>query len=169
VRSDAANTRTFTFAAVIVCLRSLGADRNTAGIEDIRYYVSGDLAIRDVTREVRLEAEYGGGAKDPWGNERIGFAAKVSIDRKDVGLKWNQLLEAGGVLVGDQIDIDVDLEAVRATTQKSREVWFRGPDRPHGLEIALLIDDVPGARQVCARVSRSVCTAYRTTPASSPR
>ena len=85
--------------------------------DDLRYYLIGDLTIRDVTREVRLEAEYGGRAKDPWGNERVGFTAKVSLDRKDFGLKWNQVLEAGGVLVGDKIDIDIELEAVRAASQ----------------------------------------------------
>jgi polyisoprenoid-binding protein YceI len=87
------------------------------GIDDVRYSVIGDLTIRDVTREVRLEAEYGGRAKDPWGNERVGFAAKTSLDRKDFGLKWNQMLEAGGVLVGDKIDIEIELEAVQPATQ----------------------------------------------------
>jgi polyisoprenoid-binding protein YceI len=86
-------------------------------IDDVRYHVVGDLTIRDVTRELRLEAEYGGRAKDPWGNERVGFAAKASLDRKDFGLKWNQVLEAGGVLVGDKIDIEIELEAVRAAAQ----------------------------------------------------
>ena len=86
-------------------------------IDDARFYLVGDLTIRDVTREVRIEVEYGGRAKDPWGNERAGFAAKVSLDRKDFGLKWNQALEAGGVLVGDRVDIDIELEAVRAVAQ----------------------------------------------------
>jgi polyisoprenoid-binding protein YceI len=50
--------------------------------------------------------------KDPWGGERAGFAATTSIDRKDFGLKWNRLLEAGGVLVGDEVKIDIEVEAV---------------------------------------------------------
>jgi polyisoprenoid-binding protein YceI len=83
-------------------------------LDDSHYRVIGDLTIRDVTHEMPLEVEYGGRAKDPWGNERIGFSAKVSIDRKDFGLKWNQALEAGGVLVGDRVDVDIELEAVRA-------------------------------------------------------
>jgi polyisoprenoid-binding protein YceI len=86
-------------------------------IDDTRYYLIGDLTIRDVTRDVRLEVEYGGRAKDPWGNERVGFSAKVSLDRKDFGLKWNQVLEAGGVLVGDKVDVDIEIEAVRAASQ----------------------------------------------------
>jgi len=56
----------------------------------------------------------GGRGKDPWGNERIGFTAKTAIDRKDFGLRWNQVLEAGGVLVGDRIDIELDIQAVKA-------------------------------------------------------
>jgi polyisoprenoid-binding protein YceI len=83
-------------------------------LDDSHYRVIGELTIRDVTHEVPLEVEYGGRAKDPWGNERIGFSAKVSIERKDFGLKWNQALEAGGVLVGDRVDVDIELEAVRA-------------------------------------------------------
>ena len=81
---------------------------------DDRYRVTGELTIRDVTREVAVDVEYGGKASDPWGNERAGFTAKVAIDRKDFGLKWNQMLEAGGVLVGDRVDIELDVEAVRS-------------------------------------------------------
>src|SRR5262245_55626622 len=63
-------------------------------VDDAGYRVIGDLTIRDVTREVPLEVEYGGRGKDPWGNERIGFVARATLDRKDFGLKWNQVLEA---------------------------------------------------------------------------
>src|SRR5258706_5322253 len=86
-------------------------------VEDIgggRLRVIGDLTIRDVTREVALDAEPAGRGMDPWGNERLGFVAKTSIDRKDFGLVWNQLLETGGVLVGDRVDIELDIQAVRA-------------------------------------------------------
>ena len=80
---------------------------------DAKYRVVGDLTIRGKTREVSLDVEYGGRARDPWGNERVGFAAKTSIDRRDFGLTWNQMLETGGIVVGEQVDIDVDVEAVR--------------------------------------------------------
>jgi polyisoprenoid-binding protein YceI len=83
-------------------------------VDGDRYRVSGSLTIRDVTREVALDVEYGGRAKDPWGNERVGFIARTSIDRRDFGLAWNQVLEAGGVLVGDRIDIDLEVQGVRA-------------------------------------------------------
>ncbi len=82
-----------------------------------RLRVTGELTIRDVTREVVLEAEHAGSGKDPWGNERIGFVAKTSFDRKDFGLKWNQMLEAGGVLVGDRVDIELDVQAVNAAAR----------------------------------------------------
>ena len=87
------------------------------GVEDMgggRLLVRGDLTIRDVTREVVLEAEAGGRGTDPWGNQRIAFTAKTSIDRLEFGLKWNQLLEAGGVLVGDRVEIELDVQAVQA-------------------------------------------------------
>jgi polyisoprenoid-binding protein YceI len=79
-----------------------------------RYRVQGELTIRDVTRPVVLDAEYGGEAKDPWGNQRVAFTATTSIDRKDFGLTWNQALEAGGVLVGERVDIEVEVQAVKA-------------------------------------------------------
>ncbi len=79
-----------------------------------RYRVLGDLTIRGVTRPVELDAEYFGAANDPWGNQRIGLHAKTAINRKDFGLNWNQALEAGGVLVGEQVEIALDVEAVSA-------------------------------------------------------
>ena len=72
--------------------------------------VIGDLTIRNVTREVALDVEYGGQGKDPWGNQRVGFTAKASLNRKDFGLTWNQALEAGGVLVADDVKISIDVE-----------------------------------------------------------
>ncbi len=77
------------------------------------YRVTGDLSIRGVVREVVLEAEYAGTAKDPWGNERAGFSARTSLDRRDFGLTWNAALEAGGVLVGEKVEISIELEAVK--------------------------------------------------------
>jgi polyisoprenoid-binding protein YceI len=84
-----------------------------------RYRVTGDLTIRDTTREVVLDAEYGGQAKDPWGNQRVAFTAKTSVDRKDFGLTWNQVLEAGGVLVGDRIEIELEVQAVKAAASEA--------------------------------------------------
>jgi polyisoprenoid-binding protein YceI len=75
--------------------------------------VIGDLTIKGATREVVLRVEQHGQAKDPWGNVRAAFTAKTSIDRKDFGLTWNQALETGGVMVGDRVDIEAEIEAVQ--------------------------------------------------------
>jgi polyisoprenoid-binding protein YceI len=79
-----------------------------------KYRLTGDLTIRGVTREVVLEAEETGRGVDPWGQEKLGFTASTRIDRKDFGLTWNQALEAGGVLVSDEVRITIDGQAVRA-------------------------------------------------------
>ena len=84
-----------------------------------RYRIHGELTIRDVTREVVLDAEYGGRAKDPWGNQRAAFTATTSLERSDFGLRWNQVLEAGGVLVGERIDIELEVQAVEAAPSQA--------------------------------------------------
>ena len=81
---------------------------------DNEYEVTGDLTIRDVTREVTLEVSDEGRNQDPWGGTRAGFAASTSIDRADFGLTWNQALETGGFVVSNKVKISVDVEAVRA-------------------------------------------------------
>ncbi len=86
---------------------------------DDRLRVVGELTIRGTTREVVLDVEYDGQTKDPWGNVRAGFSAKTSIERKDFGLSWNQVLEAGGVLVGDRVAIEIEVEAVKQTATKA--------------------------------------------------
>jgi polyisoprenoid-binding protein YceI len=78
------------------------------------YRLTGELTIRDVTRPIALDVEYGGRGKDPWGNERVGFTAKGALDRRDFGLQWNQVLETGGFLLSDRIDIELEVQAVRA-------------------------------------------------------
>ncbi len=78
-----------------------------------RMLVTGDLTIRGTTKPVTLDVELAGRAKDPWGGERAGFSATASLDRKDFGLQWNVALEAGGVLVGDKVNITIEVEAIR--------------------------------------------------------
>ena len=77
------------------------------------FKLAGDLTIRDVTREVVLDVEFGGKNRDPWGGERVGFSASGKIDRRDFGLTWNQALETGGVLVANDIKISIEVEAVK--------------------------------------------------------
>jgi polyisoprenoid-binding protein YceI len=74
--------------------------------------IEGDLTIRGVTRQVTLKTEYNGQAGDPWGGQRAFFSAETRVDREDWGLTWNQDLEAGGWLVGKEIRISLEVEAV---------------------------------------------------------
>ncbi len=91
-----------------ITFRSKRIERGGAG-----YLVTGDLTIRGTTREVTLDADFAGVAKDPWGNQRAGFSAKAALDRRDFGLVWNAALETGGVLVGEKVEIAIELEAVK--------------------------------------------------------
>ncbi len=100
---DAANHPNMTF-------RSTGVGRKG---DD--YTLTGDLTIRDVTKAVTLDLEFGGFGKDPWGNTKLGVTATGSISRKDFGLEWNAALEGGGVLVGDKINLELDVEALLQT------------------------------------------------------
>jgi len=77
------------------------------------YRVTGNLTMHGVTRPVTLEVEFAGSAKDPWGGLRAGFSARGSLDRKEFGLTYNQLLETGGVVVGEKVDLDIEVEAVK--------------------------------------------------------
>jgi polyisoprenoid-binding protein YceI len=73
----------------------------------------GDLTIRGVTREVVLDVQFQGIAKSPWGQTSAGFTGSTSFNRKDWGLNWNQALETGGVLVGDKVSVDIELELIK--------------------------------------------------------
>jgi len=88
---------------------STGVER----LNDEKFRLTGDLTIRDVTREVVLEGEFEGRIQDPWGKERAAFSATTEISRKDFNVRWNQALEAGGVVVGDNVKIRLYIEAVR--------------------------------------------------------
>jgi polyisoprenoid-binding protein YceI len=77
------------------------------------FKLTGDLTIRDVTRPITLDVEFEGGTKDPWGGDRVGFSASGKIDRRNFGLTWNQALEAGGVVVGNDIKISIEVQAIK--------------------------------------------------------
>lgn len=83
-------------------------------VDDENLKVTGDLTIHGVTHSVVLPVERGGEVKDPWGSTRVGFSAKTTISRKDYGLTWNAALEAGGVVVGDKVEITLEIEAIQA-------------------------------------------------------
>lgn len=76
-----------------------------------RFHLDADLTIKDVTKRVRFEAEYLGSATDPWKNEFASFSAKTTINRKEFGLKWNKVVESGTLLVGERVQIEVNIAA----------------------------------------------------------
>jgi|SRR5829696_5819453 len=78
-----------------------------------RFKLTGDLTIHGVTREVTLDVTSEGRGKDPWGGERAGFSATTKIKRSDYGLTWNQALETGGFVVGDDVKISLEVEMVK--------------------------------------------------------
>lgn len=73
----------------------------------------GDLTIKDVTREVALDVEYNGQSQSPWGTTAAGFTATTKINRKDWGLNWNVALETGGMLVGEEVKLTIEVEIVK--------------------------------------------------------
>lgn len=89
---------------------------NSTGVEQTaenKGKLIGDLTIRNVTKEVVLDVTFEGKAQSPWGTTSVGFSATGKINRKDFGLTWNQALETGGVLVGDEVTINIELELVQ--------------------------------------------------------
>ncbi len=103
----------------------------STGVEALggdRYRADGELTMRGVTRPLSLEIEAGDRVKDPWGNERVGISARGRINRKEWGLNWNQALEAGGMLVSEDVRLEIEaalvhsLAAGRAQGAEDREV-----------------------------------------------
>jgi polyisoprenoid-binding protein YceI len=80
---------------------------------DDSYTLTGDLTIKDITKQVKLEVEFNGVMKDPWGNEKAGYAINGKINRKDWGLNWNAALEAGGLLVSDDVKISCEIQLIK--------------------------------------------------------
>jgi polyisoprenoid-binding protein YceI len=78
------------------------------------FTIDGQLTIRGITRDVKLTGSFEGRANDPWGGVRVGYEAHGTINRKDFGLAWNAALETGGVVVGDEVRIELNVEAVLA-------------------------------------------------------
>jgi len=88
---------------------------------DGSYKVVGDLTIKDVTREVDVGYEHAGDGVDPWGNRKLGGTLSATIKRSDWGLTWNAVLESGGFLVSDKVQLEVDLQVVRSAESAGEE------------------------------------------------
>jgi len=99
---DAASNPKLTFT-------STSFDKKNEG----EYTLTGDLSLHGVTKPVTLDVEFGGIAKDPWGNTKAGFTITGKLNRKDFGLTWNSALETGGVLVGEEVKLNIELQFVK--------------------------------------------------------
>ncbi len=84
-------------------------------VDSDNFEVTGDLTIKDVTKPITVDFEYGGIATDPMGNERVGFEGKASLNRSDYNVSFNAVLETGGVMVSDKISLEFDISAIRKT------------------------------------------------------
>ena len=87
--------------------------KKVSNIRGEKFTVEGDLSINGVTKQVTLDVEFGGAVKDPWGKERAAFSASTVINRKDFGLTWNKLLETGGLVVGEEVTITLEIEGIK--------------------------------------------------------
>jgi polyisoprenoid-binding protein YceI len=93
-----------------IVFRSTHIDRT--GTQD-EFRVHGDLTVRGITREVVLDTTFNGRGRNPWGKEVAGFTAETTLNRRDFGLNWNAALESGGLLVGDKVEVAIEIQAVK--------------------------------------------------------
>jgi polyisoprenoid-binding protein YceI len=107
---DVANYPTITFKS-----------KRVEGKDPSNFKVIGDLTIHGITREAVLNASFNGEGKDPQGNRRVSFEAETKLNRKDFDLTWNQGLEAGGFILGDEVKLEIGIEAVPAPTPAEAE------------------------------------------------
>jgi polyisoprenoid-binding protein YceI len=105
---DVAKQPTITFKSTAV--KATGKDA---------YSVTGNLTLRGVTKTVALPVQFLGEGKDPWGNEKVGFDITTVLNRKDYGINWNKTLDQGGVLVGDEVKVQISVEANKVKQQAS--------------------------------------------------
>ena len=82
-------------------------------VDNDSYELYGDLTVKGITKRIKLDVEFGGVMKDPWGNEKAGFTINGKINRKDWGLNWNAALEAGGVLVSDEVRVSCEVQLIK--------------------------------------------------------
>jgi polyisoprenoid-binding protein YceI len=109
----------------LITFRSTFVER----IDERHFQLNGELTIRGVTHDVVLDVEYGGRMRDPSNRERVGFSARATISRKAFGVTFNQVVDAGGLALGDKLEIAIDLQAV----EESATTTLAGPQGPFGV------------------------------------
>ena len=82
--------------------------------DDENYKITGELTIKGTTKSITVDVEFGGVAKDPWGNDKVGYTVNGKINRADFGLTWNAALETGGVMVSEEVKFSADLQFVKS-------------------------------------------------------
>ena len=92
------------------------AATDVSKVGDATFRVTGDLTMKDTTKQVTVDFDYTGAAIDPYGNQRIGFEGRTTINRKDWGINWNAALEAGGMLVSEKIDLEFEVSAIQTAS-----------------------------------------------------
>ncbi len=107
-----------------ITFRSTGVE----ALDDTTYAVTGDLTIKGTTKSVTVEFEYAGAARDPFGNVRVGFEGRASLNRSDFGVNFNAPLETGGVLVSEKIALEFDLSAIKVQVEAPAEVPAQAPE-----------------------------------------
>jgi polyisoprenoid-binding protein YceI len=90
-------------------------------VDDEHATLMGDLTIRGVTHPAELDVTFNGMARSPWGAVSAGFSAETTLNRKDWGLTWNKALETGGFLVGDKLDVEIELELIKSDVEEAEE------------------------------------------------
>jgi polyisoprenoid-binding protein YceI len=110
-RDEHLRTNDFFDAATYPEIRFVSTKAESLG--DDNYRLTGDLTIKDITKEIAVDFEFTGLVVDPWGNQRVGFEGKAVINRKDWGVNFNAALDAGGVLVSEKVTLEFDVSAIR--------------------------------------------------------
>jgi polyisoprenoid-binding protein YceI len=95
--------------------------KKVTAIQDGKFTITGNLTMHGVTKPVVLEAVYAGAVKDPWGGERVAFTATSVINRQDFGIKFNQTLDNGGVMISNEVALEFEIEAVAKTKGKTEK------------------------------------------------
>jgi polyisoprenoid-binding protein YceI len=106
-------------------------------LDERRFQLQGELTLRGVTREVMLDVEYGGRMRDPSGIERVGFSAQTTISRRAFGITFNQILDTGGLALGDKVEVVIEVEAIDEP-RRVEPIEEATPDTLAGVDLAAM-------------------------------